>query len=245
MTLRGGHVLAVAAAVVAVFVCGESAPSGAATPSLLAQVNVVRASLGWRRCGDVLAGHVVSCMAKTDRYDQPPDVLDAQPACVVCERFFEEGAASTRVSCTNRWAGVPRSAALWRDGWSATQEPLGLLPGGRARARPRARTFSAARTPNGMLVVGVTGYTTARFDRAVRWPRGSRPAPAALGPVVLPRGYGYPNLYDVRDGRRSRSPIRSPWPRDSAVLASSPSASIRHSPTTVGTTSAAVGSAFV
>ena len=39
-----------------------------------------------------------------------------------------------------------------------------------------------------------------RFDRAVRWPRGSRPAPAALGPVVLP-GYGYPNLYDVRDGR--------------------------------------------
>ena len=193
-----------AAAVVAVFVCGESAPSGAATPSLLAQVNVVRASLGLAPLrDDVLAGHVVSRMAKTDRYDQPPDVLDAQPACVVCERFFEGGGSVDPRELYQSLGG--RAAirfALWRDGWSATQNLSVFFPAAALVLDPRARTFSAARTPNGMLVVGVTGDATARFDRAVRWPRGSLdPRQQLWVQVVLPPGYGYPNLYDVRDGR--------------------------------------------
>ncbi len=204
MTLRGGHVVAVAAAVVAVFACGDTAPSRAATPSLLAQVNVVRAGLGLAPLrDDVLAGHVVSRMAKTDRYDQPPDVLDAQPACEVCERFFEGGGSVDPRELYQSLGG--RAAirfALWRESWSATQNLSVFFPAAALVLDPRARTFSAARTPNGMLVLGVTGDATARFDRAVRWPRGSLdPRQQLWVQVVLPPGYGYPNLYDVREGR--------------------------------------------
>ena len=53
-----------------------------------------------------------------------------------------------------------------------------------------------------MLVVGVTADTTARFDRAVRWPPGELdPRHQFWVAVALPPGYGYPNLYDVRGGR--------------------------------------------
>jgi hypothetical protein len=53
-----------------------------------------------------------------------------------------------------------------------------------------------------MLVVAVTADTTARFDRAVRWPpRAMDPRHQLWVAVALPPGYGYPNLYDVRGGR--------------------------------------------
>ena len=52
-----------------------------------------------------------------------------------------------------------------------------------------------------MLVVGVTGDATARFDRAVRWPRGSLDPRQQLWVQSSSPRYGYPNLYDVRDGR--------------------------------------------
>ena len=203
MTLRGGHVVALAAAVVAVFACGDTASSRAATPSLLAQVNAVRGSLGLAPLrDDLLASHVVSRMARADRYDRPPDVLDAQPACEVCERFFEGGGSLDPRELYRSLGG--RAAirfALWREGWRATDNLSVFFPAAALVLDPRARTFSVARTPNGMLVVGVTGDTTARFDRAVRWPLGSLdPRQQLWVQVVLPPGQGYPHLYDVREG---------------------------------------------
>jgi hypothetical protein len=194
----------VAAAVVAAFACGDTAPSRAGTPSLFAQVNAVRGSLGLAPLrDDLLARHVVSRMAKTDRYDRPPDVLDAQPACEVCEHFFEGGGSVDPRELYRSLGG--RAAirfALWRDGWSAAENLSVFFPAAALVLDPRARTFSAARTPNGMLVVGVTGDSTARFDRAIRWPRGSLdPRQQLWVQVVLPQGQGYPHLYEVREGR--------------------------------------------
>ena len=196
--------MAVAAAVVAVFACGDTAPSRAATPSLLAQVNAVRGSLGLAPLrDDLLARQVVSRMAKTDRYDRAPDVLDAQPACEVCERFFEGGGSVDPRELYQSLGGraAIRFAPLARQ-VERHPEPLGLLPGGRARARPPRAHVLGCPDAAGMLVVGVTGDATARFDRAVRWPRGSLdPRQQLWVQVVLPPGYGYPNLYDVREGR--------------------------------------------
>jgi hypothetical protein len=204
VTLRGGHVVAVTAAVVAVFACGDTSPSRAATPSLLAQVNAVRGSLGLAPLGDdLLASHVVSRMAKTDRYDRPPDVLDAQPACEICEQFFEGGGSVDPRELYRSLGG--RAAirfALWRDGWSASENLSVFFPAAALVLDPRARTFSVAPTPNGLLVVGVTGDSTARFDGAIRWPLGTLdPRQQLWVQVVLPPGQGYPHLYDVREGR--------------------------------------------
>ena len=138
-----------------------------------------------------------------DRYDRPPEVLDAQPACEVCERFFEGGGSVDPRELYRSLGG--RAAihfALWREGWSATENLSVFFPAAALVLDPRARTLSVSRTPNGMLVVGVTGDTTARFDRAVRWPRGPLdPRRQLWVQVVLPPGYGYPNLYDVREGK--------------------------------------------
>ena len=142
-------------------------------------------------------------MAKTDRYDRPPDVLDAQPACEVCENFFEGGGSVDPRELYRSLGG--RAAirfALWREGWNAIDNLSVFFPAAALVLDPRARTFSVARTPNGMLVVGVTGDTTARFDRAIRWPMGSLdPRRQLWVQVVLPPGQGYPHLYDVREGR--------------------------------------------
>jgi hypothetical protein len=194
----------VAAAVVAVFACGDSAPSFAATPSLLAQVNAVRGSLGLAPLrDDLLAKHVVSRMAKTDRYDRPPDVLDAQPACEVCDRFFEGGGSVDPRELYRSLGGQAAIGfALWREGWSAAENLSVFFPAAALVLDPRARTLSVAPTPNGLLVLGVTGDTTTRFDRPVRWPRGPLdPRQQLWVQVVLPPGQGYPHLYDVREGR--------------------------------------------
>ena len=141
MTLRGGHVLAVAAVVVAVFVCGESCAVGATAPSLLAQVNVVRASLGLAPLrDDVLAGHVVSRMAKTDLRPAPGRARRAA-ACVVCERFFEEGSVDPRELYQSLGGRAAIRFALWRDGWSATQNLSVFFPAAALVLDPRARTF--------------------------------------------------------------------------------------------------------
>jgi hypothetical protein len=144
-------------------------------------------------------------MAKTDRYDRPPDVLDAQPACEVCEHFFEGGGSVDPRELYRSLGG--RAAirfALWRDGWSASENLSVFFPASALVLDPRARTFSFARTPLGMLIVAVTGDTRARFDRAVRWPRGSLdPRYQLWVEVVLPPGQGYPHLYDVRGGRET------------------------------------------
>ena len=129
--------------------------------------------------------------------------LDAQPACEICEQFFEGGGSVDPRELYRSLGGhAAIRFALWRDGWSASENLSVFFPAAALVLDPRARTFSAAPTPNGMLVVGVTGDSTARFDGAVRWPRGSLdPRQQLWVEIVLPPGQGYPHLYDVREGR--------------------------------------------
>ena len=87
-------------------------------------------------------------------------------------------------------------------GWSARDNLSVFFPAAALVLDPRARTFDVARTPLGMLVVGITADIAARFDHAVRWPSGPMdPRRQLWAAVALPPGYGYPNLYDVRGGR--------------------------------------------
>ena len=202
MKLRGGHVL-VAAAVVAVLAAGKAAPAPHANPSLLDQVNGVRAELGLTPLQfDPVARRVVLRMATNDLADSSPEALDAQPDCAVCDTFYERGAA-VEPGALYRSLGGRRAIrfGLWRAGWSATENLSVFFPAAALVLDPRARTLAFAQTPLGMLVVGVTADVHARFDRPVRWPRGPMdPRRQLWVEVALPPGYGYPNLYDVRDG---------------------------------------------
>ncbi len=204
MTLRGGHVVGLAAAVVAVFVCGQSTPSPAATVSLLTQVNAVRHELGLAPLvSDPVARHVATRMARGDRTDRPPEVLDAQPDCAVCDVFFEGGGATDPRAVYRSLAG--RRAirfGVWHSGWSARENLSVFFPTAALVLDPRARTLDVSPTPLGMAVVAVTADTNAPFDRAIRWPVGAMdPRHQLWVAVALPPGYGYPNLYDVRGGR--------------------------------------------
>jgi hypothetical protein len=204
VTLRGGHVVALAAAVVAVFAYGDTTPSSAATPSLLAQVNGVRSQLGLRPLkADPVVRLVVERMASDDLEDRPPEVLDAQPACAVCDLYFEGGAArDPRVHYHALGGRALIQFGLWREGWTANENLSVFHRAAALVLDPRARTFAAARTPLGMLVVGVTGDAAARFVRPVRWPRGLvDPRHQLWTQVLLPPGQGYPKLYDVRGGK--------------------------------------------
>lgn len=203
--LRGRHVGALMAVVTAVAVSGEAAPSHVAAPQpLIDQVNAVRGRLGLGPLvSDPVARHVVTRMARGDRTDRPPEVLDAQPDCAVCDVFFEGGGA-TSPRDVYRSLGGRRAIrfGLWRAGWSARDNLSVFFPAAALVLDPRARTFDAARSPLGMLVVGVTADTTAPFDRAVRWPPGAiDPVRQLWAALALPPGYGYPNLYDSRGGR--------------------------------------------
>ena len=196
--------MVVTAAVAAVLGAGEAAPSRVAAPPLIDQVNAVRRQLGLVPLqADPAVRRVVVRMAVNDRYDRPPQVLDSQPGCAVCEGFFEQGLSTNPRKLYRALGG--RGAVrfgLWRAGWSVRENLSVFFPTAVLVLDPRARTFAAARTPLGMLVVGVTGDTTARFDGAVRWPRGSMdPRRQLWVQVVLPPGHGYPHLFDVRDGR--------------------------------------------
>ena len=202
--LRGGHVVALTTAVLAVFVAGEAAPSPLSAPPLLEQVNGVRRQLGLRPLKpDPVVRLVVERMASGDLTDRAPEVLDAQPDCAVCDLYFEGSHA--RDPRVHYYALGGRSMirfALWRTGWTATENLSVFFRAAVLVLDPRARTFAAARTPLGLLVVGVTGDTRAPFHRPVRWPRGSLdPRQQLWVQVVLPPGQGYPHLYDIREGR--------------------------------------------
>jgi hypothetical protein len=194
----------VAAAVLAVLACGEAGRSAVAAPSLLEQVNVVRRQLGLVPLKpDSVVDRVVERMARNDYLDRAPEVLDAQPDCAVCDLYFEEGSArDPRVHYHALGGRAMIRFALWRAGWTATANLSIFHRAAALVLDPRARTFAAARTPLGLLVLGVTGERSGPFDRPVRWPQGSLdPRQQLWVQVVLPPGQGYPNLYDIRDGR--------------------------------------------
>jgi hypothetical protein len=204
VTIRGRHVVASTAAVLAVFASGEAAPAPLSPPPLLEQANTVRRQLGLVLLrADPLVRQVVLRMARSDLTDRQPEVLEVQPDCAVCDAFLERGVSTDPQALYRSLGG--RAAirfGLWRSGWSAAENLSVFFPVAALVLDPRARTLAVARTPLGMLVVGVTGDPKARFERAVRWPRGALdPRHQLWVEVVLPPGYGYPNLYDLRGGR--------------------------------------------
>lgn len=204
VTLRGGHVVVLAAAVLAVFASGEAAPSSHVAPSLLDQVNGVRRQLGLQPLRpDPVVRLVVERMAVNDHTDRAPEVLDAQPDCAVCDLYVEGGRArDPRVHYHSLGGRSLIRFGLWRSGWTAAQNLSVFYRTAALVLDPRARTFTSVRTPLGMLVVGITGDKQARFTRPVRWPLGEvDPRHQLWVQVLLPPGQGYPHLYDVRGGR--------------------------------------------
>jgi hypothetical protein len=193
----------VAAAVVAVLAAGKAAPVPYADPPLLDQVNHVRVELGLTPLRfDPVVRRVALRMARNDLADRSPEAIDAQPDCAVCDTFYERG-APVDPRALYRSLGGTRSIrfGLWRAGWSVTDNLSVFFRAAGLVLDPRARTLAFAQTPLGMLVVGVTADVDARFDTPVRWPSGPvDPRHQLWVEVVLPPGYGYPNLYDVRDG---------------------------------------------
>lgn len=195
--------VAVTAAVAAVVISGEAAPSRVAATPLVDQVNAVRRQLGLTPLRfDPVVRRVVLRMARNDLTDRSPEALDAQPDCAVCDTYHERGVATDPRSLFRDLGG--RSAirfGLWRAGWRATDNLSVFFRTAGLVLDPRARTIAFARTPLGMLVVGITADEDAPFTRPVRWPSGPMdPRRQLWVAVVLPPGYGYPNLYDVRDG---------------------------------------------
>lgn len=204
VTIRGRHVVALTVTVLAVFAPGEAAPSSSSGLPLLDQVNGVRRQLGLQPLHpDPLVRRLVERMARTDQTDRTPEVLDAQPDCAVCDLYFEDGVGrDPRVLYRSLGGRSPIRFGLWRSGWTAAQNLSVFYRTAALVLDPRARTFTSARTPLGMLVVGVTGDARARFVRPTRWPLGELdPRQQLWVQVLLPPGQGYPHLYDVRGGR--------------------------------------------
>ncbi len=195
--------MALTAAVVAVVASGEAAPSSRSAPPLLEQVNGIRRQLGLQPLqADPVVQLVVERMAINDHTDRTPEVLEAQPDCAVCDIYFEAGLArDPRVHYHSLGGRSLIRFALWRAGWTATQNLSVFSRAAALVLDPRARTFTTARTPLGMLVVGVTGDSGTPFTRPVRWPLGRLdPRHQLWVQVLLPPGQGYPHLYDVRAG---------------------------------------------
>jgi hypothetical protein len=204
VTIRGRHVIALTVAVVAVFASGEAAPKSLSTPVVLEQVNSVRGQLGLSPLkSDPVVQRVVERMARSDRTDRSPEVLEAQPDCAVCDLYFEGGLArDPRVHYHSLGGRAMIRFALWRASWTATENLSVFFPAAALVLDPRARTLAAARTPLGMLVLGVTGDSKTRFEHPVRWPQGSLdPRHQLWVQVLLPPGQGFPHLYDMRGGR--------------------------------------------
>src|SRR5919201_992187 len=133
----------VIAAAVPIWVVGSTAASGPSTSTLRGELNQIRSSLGMRR------------LAAADFSDRAPATLDNQPGCAVCARRGRLG------------------IGLWRTGWTAEQNLSVFFRTAALALDPRARTFSAAPTRNGLLVVAITIDARARWTAPVRWPQGA------------------------------------------------------------------------
>lgn len=206
MTFRAGHLVVVATTIVAAIVAsgGAAATTQPAPLPELRQLNAIRRELGLAPLrSDRVAQRVVTRVARSDRYDRPPQVLDSQPDCAVCDVFFESGGSVDPGALYRTLGGdLPIGFGLWRAGWSAAENLSVFFPAAALVLDPRARTFDVARTPRGMLIVAVTADPRARFRRPVRWPSGQvDPRRQLWIEVLLPPGRGYPHLYDTRGGR--------------------------------------------
>ncbi len=206
MTFPAGHLAAVTTVLVAVGVTsgGVAATSQPAPLPELVQLNAIRRQLGLAPLrSDPIAQRVATRMARSDRSDSPPQVLDSQPDCAVCDVFFERGESVDPRALHRKLGGaLPVGFGIWRDGWTAADNLSVFFRAAALVLDPRARTFNLARTPLGMIVVAVSADRQAPFRRPVRWPPGPvDPRRQLWVEVLLPPGRGYPHLYDVRGGR--------------------------------------------
>jgi hypothetical protein len=187
-----------------------SAASAAAparpSASPLTSLNSVRARLGLSPLvPNPIAGRLVAEIAARDTADRQPQVLDSQPDCAVCQVVFDRSGVSATPSALYAQRGGTGTfgLALWRTGWSAERN-LSVFFGAAALVLdPRARTFSFARTPRGMLLVAVTIDPRAPFRVPARWPSGSvDPRRQLWLELLLPPGArGEPRLVEHRGGK--------------------------------------------
>ncbi len=191
----------------AVALCVGSAPArarGAAEP--LAGLNEVRARLGLAPLGgNPVADPLVSELAAGDFRDEPPRVLGSQPDCVVCEVVFgPDGLGVDPRDVYVRHGGKGTVGfALMRRGWAAAQNLSVFFPAAAMALDPRARTFSAAATPKGMLVVAFTVDPNAPFTAPIRWPQGAAdPSRQLWTEILLPPGARGDPLVTERRGSR-------------------------------------------
>lgn len=201
-----------AAAGLVVFPGSAAAPAGALS-GLLAELNAIRAQLGLAALRpNPLGGRLVKEIAAHDTADVPPEVLDSQPDCAVCQVFFDaSGRSSDPRRLYAQQGGTGRIGfALWRAGWSARRNLSVFFPAAALVLDPRARTFSAARTPKGLLLIAVTVDPAAPFHTPIRWPAGAVDPERQLWlEVVTPlRAHGQPRLTD----RRGRKEIVTAYP---------------------------------
>ena len=183
-----------------------SAPTRVGVAVQLEAVNAIRAQLGLgvlKR--NPVADHLVAEIAARDLEDTPPATLDSQPDCAVCSVVFVDGAGVDPRKLYARGGAEGIGFGLWRQGWSAATNLSVFFPTAAMVLDPRARTFSAAPTPRGMLVVAVTVDERALFTRPVRWPPGGiDPRRQLWVELVLPPGTpGHPRLLERRGSRRA------------------------------------------
>jgi hypothetical protein len=165
--------VAIAIAAGALSLSGSAAAPIWTAPELLAGLNSIRAELGFEPLeGNPIAVRLTAEIATRDVDDRLPETLDSQPDCAVCEVIFDRRGLSLdpRNLYTERGGSGTIGFALWRAGWSAEQNVSVFFRATALVLDPRARTFSAARTPRGMLLIAVTIDPSASFRRPVRWP---------------------------------------------------------------------------
>ena len=175
MSAKLALALAVATATGALSLSGSAAAPTSAAPELLAGLNSIRKELGFAPLeGNPIAVRLTAEIAAGDVDDRLPETLDSQPDCAVCEVIFDRRGLSLdpRDLYKERGGAGTIGFALWRAGWSAEQNVSVFFRASALVLDPRARTFSAARTPRGMLLVAVTIDPSAPFRRPVRWPTG-------------------------------------------------------------------------
>lgn len=199
-------IVAVVCAAGLLVLSGSAAAPARLRSASLAELNSIRAHLGLSRLQpNPVAARLVSEIAARDVADVPPEVLDSQPDCAVCEVVFDRRgvALDPRRVYAGRGGAGAIDFALWRRGWSAAQNLSVFFRAAALVLDPRARTFSAATTPRGLQVLAITIDPAARFQAPVRWPRGAvDPRRQLWAEIVLPPGLrGRARLSELRGGK--------------------------------------------
>jgi hypothetical protein len=205
LNARSPFVLLLALAGLLLLSAASAAAPARPSVSPLTSLNAVRAELGLRTfVRNPIADRLVAEIAARDTADRQPQVLDSQPGCAVCQVVFDGsgGSASPSRVYARRGGRGLIGIGLWRADWSAKRNLSVFFPAAALALDPRARTFSSARTPRGMLLIAVTIDPRATFRVPVRWPTGPvEPRLQLWLDLLVPPGtQGQPYLSERRGG---------------------------------------------